>query len=354
MESPQNESEWVKEAVKIYLTKFYSWFSQQEGIVKAGTIGGSIGFLGLFVSGCFAVLAALAARSPVAQPVVITATLPASTSLPTPTLTISSSPAATATATVSRPANPQNSIFTPPIPIIRWLEDLSKKSPEIFSLSIGVSGIILIVFGLWLLWLIFFNKTEKNKKEIFAAIYVAILIFISWQMFGNRAILIVVITFGFLALIVGMIITGLLEVPYFGSALVGLLIGLLISIGVIFAFVALYPPFAGDMIIYAIIIGVSLGSVLGLVISSSTGGRWNNSQPKTTNLFGDKYPYMETWAKYGTFEVGYDGNTGITYRITGDGQLYAESNIAFSSLDDTFADIENAIERLYKPEQTEG
>jgi len=275
-------------AVQPYLEKFYAWFNLQEGSVKAAVIA----VIGTLMTGCFAILAAIITRPSPAPVIVVTATsIPATTSpflvsptpipLPTqenilhPTTTPFPSSALSSIETATpTPTKSANNIFIAPTPILDGFENASRKmSIELTSIILGSIGLIFVILGLWLIWLIFFDRRNYHKNTIFTVIIIPLILFEIWQLIGWGGVIIAIFSgvgIGFIILIV----TSLLDIPYFGSSLVGATVGLFIGVGGSLLYLAIPGPFISDYIRIGILIGVTSGAILGLLLSSIRAGTW--------------------------------------------------------------------------------
>jgi hypothetical protein len=159
---------------------------------------------------------------------------------------------------------------------LEWLGNLSQNlSAEMTSLVLGALGVILIILGLWLAWLVFFNRTEKRKVAIFAIILVCIILFATWQQWGWMPILIAAGSIGLAPLLVGLMIDAILEVPYLGASIVGATIAFFLGIGNSLLYLAIPGPFISEYIEMASLIGITIGAILGLLLSSRNAGYWH-------------------------------------------------------------------------------
>lgn len=244
---------------KPYLEMFNEWFSKQEGVVKAAVIS----VLGLFIPACIALIVALVSR-PTSSPIII---IP--TAVPTPT----STPVITSQTKSNAP------LFIPPTPILELLDNLSKNmSPQMQTTFWGALGGILAILGLWQIWLIFLNKKEKNKDTIFSTILIVISLFVVWQIWGWFAVLIGVVgSLGLGIFIFGLIYSAILHVPYLGGSIVGVIVGVFLSIGGCFIYFAVSGQFIQEYIKIVLIAGTSIGAILGLLFSSFNSGYWHSS-----------------------------------------------------------------------------
>src|SRR5512143_1992343 len=109
---------------------FLEWYQAQEGAVKAAVITGGLSFLGLFISGCFVITAAIITKPPSPKPVVLpTFIIPTVTPIPSPASMISPTPTLKGIPAAATP-EPQTPIpATNPISIPQRLEGFFNSLP---------------------------------------------------------------------------------------------------------------------------------------------------------------------------------------------------------------------------------
>jgi hypothetical protein len=275
----------IVDRAKPHLDRFGIWFNQQEGVVKAAAIA----LIGTLITGCFLLVAAVISRPAPTPAIIITATLsaqptPVASATETRAPTLTSTPSSTSAAaslgptagsdfnSATPPATSKDQwVNVPPTPALEWLGSLAVDLPvEMTSIAFSVLGGFFLVFGLWLAWVVALRRTESDT--VISIILLAIILFAAWQKWGWLPILISLGSLGLVPLLVFGILWITLTVPYFGPAVAMATVCFFVGLGGILLYLAIPGPFLPQYIEFASLVGIAIGAVFGLILSSLHGG----------------------------------------------------------------------------------
>ncbi|HKZ54217.1 MAG TPA: hypothetical protein VJ123_01970 [Anaerolineales bacterium] len=237
---------------------FIDWYERQNDAVKAAVITASIGFVGLFVTGCFACLAALVSRPATSEPKAPTPVILVITAVPVPTSPpLIRTPVGTPSSSLVATAQPTpTSTPRPPEPVLTTAERyLNLLPPETHSLVLGTLGASFIVLAVLLA--IRIARGDKDPA-ILVLVLISIIVCVRlWRWWGLL-----------LGPIAGVSIVGIMaESIYAAGITFGAMVGALLGIGASLLYLAIPGPLiTAYVVVGTMVFGIG-GAIVGLIIS---------------------------------------------------------------------------------------
>ncbi len=236
------------------MNQVLQWYEKQQPSIKAAVIAGLAPLIGVFISGCFMIIAALISRPATPKPVILPTFLPTFQ----PSLATVSPPVPSPAATTSGQApatKPVGDLF------IRSLETFTNSLPPLLrSVILGTVGLAIIVIAL-----VSAIRAAGGNRAVPLAFAVILELYFFTRWLG---------WWGLLATYLAATLTILLSDPEFseGSRVSGFLVGAssggMLGIGASLFYLAFVGPFVSVYLLAGLIVFGTIGAVVGLIFGN--------------------------------------------------------------------------------------